>query len=395
MTIKLLKIAHVIASLDPAAGGPPMVVLRLAGAQAALGHDVSVVSFDVPDARDRTDEAMRGLPYIDKITVHRIAQGGILERTLGVGLGPKLGPWLADRQIVQLHGVWEPMLRISASIACKRAVPYVIMPHGMLDRWSMAQKRTKKRIALSLAYRRMLDGAAYLHALNDDEVGPIRELGIVAPIHVIPNGVFLEEIEPLPRAGAFRDAHPELGDDPFILFLSRLHYKKGLDYLADAFVEVAAGHPRARLVVAGPDGGVRQTFEQSVRDAGVGDRVHVVGPIYGSAKYEAIVDAACFCLPSRQEGFSIAITESLACGTPVVISDACHFPEVAQARAGFVLPLDPKRFAQSMLTLLEDNALRNTMSGNARTLVRERYTWPKIAEQALACYRQAGSRAGS
>lgn len=383
-----MKIAHIISSLDPAAGGPPMVVLRLAAAQANLGHDVSIICYDSPAARPTIDKSIAGLPYIQKVTIHWLTCGGRLETSLGLGLARKLSPLLENREIVQLHGVWEAMIRVAAVIARRQDMPYVVMPHGMLDRWSMTQKRTKKRIAMALAYRKMLDRAAYLHTLNDDEVGPIKQLGISAPTRVISNGVFMEEIEPLPEPGGFRANYPELGDDPFILFLSRLHYKKGLDYLADAFALVAASHKRARLVVAGPDGGVRDSFEQAVQEAGIADRVHLVGPIYGSAKYGALVDATCFCLPSRQEGFSIAITESLACGTPVVISDACHFPEVAKAQAGHVLPLDPKRFAQSMITLLNDPELRGSMSRCARDLVKERYTWPKIAELTIECYQQ-------
>jgi len=383
-----MRISHVIPSLDPAAGGPPMVALRLAAAQAHLGHEVSIVSYELPGDQTAFKKSISSIPHMGRVTIQQMKPGGRLEAILGHGLLRKMTPLLERQDFIQIHGVWEAMLRIAAGIAYSQGTPYVVMPHGMLDRWSMSQKRIKKRIAMTLAYRKMLDRAAYLHALNEDEVGPIKELGITTPSQIIPNGVFMEEIEPMPAPGAFRAKCPQLGDAPYILFLSRLHYKKGLDYLAEAFTAVAATHPHAQLVVAGPDGGVRQEFEQSICNAGISGRVHMVGPIYGSAKYEAIIDATCFCLPSRQEGFSIAITESLACGTPVVISEACHFPEVAQAQAGFVLPLESKRFAQSLLTLLDDSDLRDTLSGNARSLVRQRYTWPKIAEQTLACYQQ-------
>ncbi len=384
-----MRITHLITSLDPAAGGPPMVVLRLAAAQANLGHDVSIISYDSPAARPSIDKTIAGLPYIEKVKIHWLAVGGRLETALGLGLAQKLAPLLADREIVQLHGVWETMLRVAATIAEKNKTPYVVMPHGMLDRWSMAQKKTKKRIAMALAYKRMLDRAAYLHVLNEDEMPPIRELGIATPMKIVPNGVFLEEIEPLPTPGGFRAGRAELGDDPYILFLSRLHFKKGLDYLAGAFAKVAAEHDRVRLVVAGPDGGALNDFEKQVNEAGLAGRVHVVGPIYGPLKYEALVDAACFCLPSRQEGFSIAITESLACGTPVVISTACHFPEVAQAHAGHVVPLEIDRIAQSLLDLLGDESKRQQMSENAVELIHQRYTWPKIAEQTLEAYQKA------
>jgi len=366
-----------------------MVVLRLAAAQANLGHEVSIVSYDSPAARPAIDKTIASLPYIQKVKIHWLTCAGPLETTLGLGLSKKLTPLLADQDIVQLHGVWESILRVGAKIAGKHKTPYAVMPHAMLVPWSLAQKRTKKRFALALAYKKMLDRAAYLHVLNDDEMIPIRELDIAAPMRMIPNGIFLEEIEPLPAIGGFRAARAELGTDPYILFLSRLHYVKGLEYLAGAFAKVAAEHDRVRLVVAGPDSGAQEGFEKQVREAGLSDRVHVVGPIYGPQKYEALVDAACFCLPSRQEGFSIAITEALACGTPVVISTSCHFPEVAEAKAGHVVPLEVDRIAQSLLDILGDETKRRQMSQRAMELIHRRYTWPKIAEQTLEAYRAA------
>src|SRR5690606_27821051 len=93
-------------------------------------------------------------------------------------------------------------------------------------------------------------------------------------------------------------------------------------------------------------------FRRRVAAAGLSDRVHPVGPIYGAAKYEALVDAACFCLPSRQEGFSIAILEALASRLPVIISDQCHFPEVAESGAGVVCPLEATAVANALLRVL-------------------------------------------
>ncbi|MCC5828284.1 MAG: glycosyltransferase, partial [Phycisphaeraceae bacterium] len=100
------------------------------------------------------------------------------------------------------------------------------------------------------------------------------------------------------------------------------------------------------------------------------------------------VDATCFCLPSHQEGFSIAITEAVACGVPSVITEGCHFPEVQEANAGFVVPLDSKKVAEALLRILGDKELRLTMSNNGRTLIRQRFTWPIIAEQAVKAYQR-------
>src|SRR5262249_20284038 len=156
-------------------------------------------------------------------------------------------------------------------------------------------------------YRRMLNRARSLHLGNDDERRLTEPLGLHPKSFIIPNGIFLSEFDPLPSPGTFCEAHPELRGDPFILFLSRLHHKKGLDILADAFAIVAVKMPKVRLVVAGADDGAKHSFEQRIKALGLTRRVHLVGPLYGRQKLAALVDASSFCLPSRQEGFSIAI----------------------------------------------------------------------------------------
>lgn len=387
-----MRILHVIGSLDPKYGGPPKIAACLASAQAGLGHDVHILSQSSPGRDEQVQNMLKDIPDIEKVNFNQVMCRSGYRWLFEARLKRLMQDAVRHADVVHLHNVWELIL-ISASNECRRmGKPYLILLNGMLDPWSLSQKRLKKKLAIALLYRRMYNGAAALHLGNIDEQNLLQPLALTSPCQIIPNGVFLEEIEPLPPAGAFRVKHPELGDAPFILFLSRLHYKKGLDYLAHAFRGVAEQRPEVHLVVAGPDGGAREPFVKMIRDAGLTDRVHVVGPIYGKTKYEALRDATCFCLPSRQEGFSIAITEALACGTPVVISEPCHFPEVDQAQAGFVLPLDPERFTQSLVTLLDDRGLRDTMSQNAAALVRQRYTWPKIAEQTLACYQQAGCR---
>ena len=347
---------HVVRSLDPSAGGLPAVVRQLTGELAARGHAVAVVADDVP----------AGAAPPAGVTVTALPPGR-------AGLAGRV----AAADVVHLHGVWDRVLYRAAAAARRAGVPYVVTPHGMLDRWCLAQKKWKKRVALALGYRAMLDRAAVLHLLNRDEAAALEPLGLTAPTRVVPNGLDLAAVDPLPPAAEFRAAWPAVGDAPFVLFLSRLHPKKGLDILADALARLAPARPDVRLVVAGPDGGARVDFERRVAAAGLADRVVLTGPLYGRAKWAALAAASVFCLPSRQEGFSVAILEALAARVPVVVSAECHFPEVSEAGAGEVVPLDAGAVAAALGRVLDTPGDRG-LSG--RKLVEERYTTARVGD---------------
>jgi glycosyltransferase involved in cell wall biosynthesis len=310
------------------------------------------------------------------------------ERFLARGARRRLEPIVDQFDVIHLHGVWDPLIYAVGALAAKRGKPFVLTPHGMLDPWALAQKRWKKRPALALGYRRMLNDAAFLHFLNADERALAERLHFTSPTRVLPNGIFLEEFDPLPDKGAFRAAIPEIAGARLVLFLGRLHYKKGLDFLADAFAIVSREFADAHLVVAGPDDGVKASFESQIARLGIADRVHLVGPIYAAQKLAALRDCDCFCLPSHQEGFSVAIIEAMACEAPVVITPGCHFPDVSSSRAGIIAELDAPAIAAAIGTILRNAQAAAKMGKNGRELVVERFTWPKIARQMVDDYRQ-------
>jgi glycosyltransferase involved in cell wall biosynthesis len=384
-----MRILHVIATLDPAAGGPPAVVMRLAAGQAALGHELHIVSYEAPAAAERIAAYWKTIPRHERVTSHRIMSNGRAGRFTAGAAAAELKRLIPSMDVIHLHGIWDPILKSAAGIAARANVPYVIAPHGMLDPWSMRQRRVKKQIALLLGYRRMLERAAFLHVLNADEKDLLEPRDLHGRREVIPNGIFLEELTPMPARDAFHQARPELGGKPYVLFLSRLHYKKGLDFLADAFAICAASHPNLQLLIAGPDDGARADFEQRIDQKNLKDRVHVVGPLYGPQKLAALRGASVFCLPSRQEGFSVAIAEAMACEIPVVVSKDCHFPEVAEVQAGFVVNLDPQEIAQSILRIIDNPPLALRMGQAGRELIESRFTWPRVAEQSIAAYQSA------
>ena len=382
-----LKIVHVIHDMDVASGGPPVVAAKLASAQAALGHQVSIACCILPgqdevqlrrDVQQLTESAPVSLLLLPETDGWR--------GFLAWGVAQSLQQGFDGTHVVHVHGVWNHVLVLAASIAKSMGVPYVVAPHGLLDPWAMSQRSWKKRIALRLGRRRMLEESAFLHVLNSEEGQLLKPLSLKRPYRIIPNGISVREFADLPSPGCFRSKVPSLGDAPYVLFLGRLHYKKGLDILASAFEKLSDRNSRVHMVVAGPDGGARTDFERRIQAANAGSRVHLVGILKGREKLAALIDAACFCLPSRQEGFSVAIFEALAAGIPAVISDACHFPEVASHGAGVVTSLDPSEIAAALSRVLEDQEGVRKMGAAGQHLVRTQYTWDQIAANMMKEY---------
>lgn len=382
-----MRILHLISTLDPSAGGPPMVVTRLAAAQARIGHEVHLLCYSLPRAEKEIATSLSRLPGGDLLRIEQMPPFDRFEWHTARRARARLRAFLPEKkvEVVHLHGLWDPILKAGADEARRARVPCVIAPHGMLDEWALTVKPLKKKLALALGYRAMVRGAALMHALSTYEKSCIEGGGWNPRVRVIPNGVFLDEIDPLPPRDEFA-RRAEVGGRPYILFLARLHEVKGLDVLVEAFASIAPKHPEACVVVAGPDFGAKAALEAQIGALGLGRRVLLVGPLWGREKFAAYAGAACFCLPSKHEGFSMSIAEALACRVPVVISENCHFPEVGETGAGFVVKREAGAVAAALDRLLGDGSLREAMGARGRQLIEERFTWERVAEESARAY---------
>jgi glycosyltransferase involved in cell wall biosynthesis len=383
-----MKVLHVIPSLDPATGGPAAVAIAIAAAEAALGCDVQLISYEFPHAAQGIHAMLKSIPEADKVQLKYLPPLNRREYLFTAEARRQMRPLVTEVDLVHLHGVWDPIILAASKLAIEAGRRYVLTVHGMFNPWAISYKPWKKRLALAIGYRGMLNRAAMLHYLNSDERDYAARMGFRAPTRVMPNGIFLEALEPRPPRGAFRAAHAELGEGPMIMYLGRLHPSKGLEILANAFAQTARQFPDARLLVAGPDAGAGDNFKALIQQLGIADRVLLAGALYGPAKLQALVDSDCFCLPSRTEGFSMAIIEAMACGLPVVITENCHFPLVASAQGGIVTDLNPDNIARALLTILGNRAQAQRMGEAGAALVKARFTWPKIAREMLEAYDQ-------
>ena len=373
-----LRVLHVISNIDPRGGGPAAALVGLCRAQReVLDQPVSVIT----TYRDQADLSH----------VKTLRESGVIVHALGPARGPlarhaQLVPTLVEAiawaEILHIHAVWEDVQHQAASLAARAGVPYLIRPCGMLDPWSLKQSKWKKKLYLAWRLRNNLNRASAIHFTTEIERDLASPLKLKPPAIVEPNGVDLCEFESLPAPGTFRRRHPQIGARPILLFLSRIHHKKGLDLLIPAFA--AATCLETVLVIAGPDSpeNYRHEVERLAREYGVADRIVFTGMLYGSERIAAMVDADLFVLPSYQENFGIVVVEALATGTPVVISDQVNLhAEIAGAGLGAVVPTQVAPLTDALDIWLDDRNRRRDAGDRARSYVWERFDWREIARR--------------
>jgi glycosyltransferase involved in cell wall biosynthesis len=340
-----MKVLHIIASVDPASGGPAEYLRHITVAMTAQGHDAEIVCLDP-----------RGAHFPGLYSVPMAALG----RWAGpYGFSPELGSWMAGNagrfDVAVIHGLWN-----HAAIGPRRALlaaglPYVVFAHGMLDPWFAGQNRLKhllKRLVWSFVQgpvlrdahavlftcaeeRRLAEGAFPGHAFSSRIVA----FGTAAPPPADPAQI-----------AAFRATVPTLGEHPYLLFLGRLHPKKGLDLLVEAFAGIAPSQLELDLVIAGPDpAGLQSKLMARANGLGIGKRIHWSGMLSGAAKWGAFRGADAFVLPSHQENFGIAVAEAMACGVPVLISNKVNIWREVEACGGGLVTGDDAAAFQKFL----------------------------------------------
>lgn len=382
-----MKVLHVYPSLDATLGGPSSVAPELAKALVANGVEVHIVTTDYFAEGERTPREVE----IDGYKTFYLRRTGTGSFVYSGELKAWLQTHIRDYDLIHIHTVFAYPTYAASRIAQRASTPYIITPHGMLEPWCLAYKSWKKQPYMKLVERRTLQRAAAIHALAKAEQRNIRQLGIETEIFVVANGMNPDEFEDLPSRKVFETAFPETKNKRLLLFLSRLDPKKGVDILLHAYAELLAEPDIGdlHLVIAGPDlVNYKIQLEEIVKQRGITSAVTFTGMLTGEMKLAALASADVFALPSHSEGFSMAILEAMAAGCPVVITEACNFPEVAEFNAGFVIQPDETQLIGKLKRLLSDENLRCAMAGRARALVGEFYGWNKIARQLIERYRE-------
>ena len=359
-----------VSGLPASDGGPSYSVPRLSQALSAAGIVSGIHSDELPEDFEAVgriaDVYLRdfaGIPGLDKLHVSHGLRRGLRLATRSV-------------DIVHDHGLWRMANVYAGDAARSRGLPLVVSPRGMLGAAPLAFSKLSKRLFWRLAQQRAVADAALWHATSASEYEEIRAFGIDAPVAVIPNGV---------------DLPPSTGPAPArgrtVLFLSRIHPKKGLEVLLEAWVRVAAEFPGWRLRIVGPG------EPQHLRD--LHDRVNrlhaprvsVEGALYGADKWRAYREAGVYVLPTLNENFGLTVAEALACRTPAIVSKGAPWQGLETHGCGWWIDLGPDALTAGLReALVAPPEALAVMGLRGEAWVREAFAWTTIGVQMAEVY---------
>ena len=294
-----MRVLTFLTNIDQTKGGPSRSVPMFVRGLALEGIDVTLMVIKSDDMN---------LHALDNTTakVHLLPANYKKSELEGV---------VKDGKYDLIHGqcIWEPLFHHMRVIADKYHIPFILTPRGTLEPWSLQQSKWKKKIARWLYQDYDLKRCACIYATAEMEAQHIREMGFNNPICIIPNGI---ETEGYPCRNDKNIVKKQ------VLFLSRVHPKKGIEVLIDAFSRLYNEFPEWNIVIVGNgEEGYRQTLNKRVKELGLDGQVSIQDPVFGNAKTKLYQESSLFCLPSYSENFGMVIAEALSCGVPVITTN--------------------------------------------------------------------------
>lgn len=383
-----MKILHTCGSFPPAYayGGPPRSVHNLTSALASRGHDVTVYTTDAMDAETRINPSSQP-STVDGVEVNRFRNLSNWLAWRNIQIPPMMLAQLlqnvSEFDVVHTHEFRAPPMVFAHLVSSYTGVPHVHQPRGSVPRFERSTLKSIFDIVLGekmIASIDALIASSRVESSKYTEVFPNLD---TEKIWHIPNGISSENYREIPSGGEFRNKHEIGTDESIILFLSRLHPRKGGDLLIRAVHQLSRDD--VRLVFVGPDEGAQNDWKLLAENLDIQNKTEFIGPLYGPEKMEAYVDADVFVLPSKNEyeSFGNVAIEAMACGTPAITTDVCGVAEWLDHTDCYVVRPSASELCESIEHVLDTGV---APPSHIRRYVSNNFTWDSIAKNTEEVY---------
>ncbi len=358
---KTMKVIHYIASIDKSGGGTTEYIRLLSK---SFNKDIS---FSIATGASKDPINIEGISvkFFDKSLLHWFA----LIKEFRVFLQNE------KPDIVHINGIWNPQNWGFQKVAQELGIKVIVSPHGMLEPWILAHNPLKKKIALFLYQKKAIQKSDCLHATAKMEAENIKALGFKNPIYIIPNGIDLNDVKGIKTHYGSKK----------MVFLSRIHPKKGIELLVEAWRNANTLGWTLEIAGNGDDDYIAN-LTQSVQDL---NNVHFVGAKYGEDKWDFLRSADVMVLPTHSENFGIVVAEALAVGVPVITTQGTPWEDLEVHQCGWWINLSVINLQKIIEKVTHTSVDElNNMGIQGRRLVSEKYEMKVVAKEIIDLYQK-------
>lgn len=375
-----MKILQVIQFFSSNHGGSAVVPYELSKNLQKRGHEVTVLTTDFQLNNDFIDslEGVEVIPFHCQLNI-----GGLL---VSPSINKYLNENIAKFDIIHMHNFRTYQNIIVYKYAKKYNIPCILQAHGSVSR--IVEKKSLKYIYDVSCGNRLLKSVSNVIAVSNVEVNQYLQMNVpLEKVVIIPNGIDIGSFSNLPKKGSFR-AKYHINQKHMILYLGRLHERKGIDFLIRSFAELLTEMDNVILVLAGPDDGHLNKAKSIVEELSLDDKVKFTGFISSAEKLEAYMDADVLVYPSVLEIFGLVPFESITCGTPVVVTDDCGCGEfIKKANCGYLVTYgDIIDLKYKIRQILENPDIGSKFVENGNKYITSNLTWPLICKKIETLY---------
>lgn len=377
-----MKILHTVSSFGKHSYGLGSISMGLAKAQLALGEDVVVWSSDNSEdvewaSKNYEIPSERLLGFPPNIPIIKTSSKELVK-----AISEK------SFEIVHQHSLWTSQSLVTSLIR-KNGAKTCIAPHGTLSEFALQKSKLKKDVALFFFEKKNLAGADVLHATSEYEIEDFKMLGLKNPIAYIENGIGAKILTEKGDGESFKNKYNLPKDKKILLYLSRITQKKGLDMLLPAFAELAEELDEWALVIVGNDEfNYQAEVVKMIENLGLKEKVFLIEPQFGHAKFDVFDASDFFILPSYSEGSPMVVVDALAYGLPVITTKSSSWGDLDEYECGFWVDIDKnaiKSALQNMGALTNEQLL--LYKENAKNIIRRKYLWEEISKKTMSLYR--------